>query len=244
MTDRRSNRQISVIGSVLLALAASAALLVSRTEARQGQPRQYSLESTAGLRLQNLTAQPATLQGKKGLQVTSSGVEEVAAIEGLEFDNGLIEAELAGAPGPGAGEAARGFVGIAFRVQQDMRTFDAFYLRPTNGRADDQERRNHATQYISHPDWTWSRLRKESPSKYESYVDLMPNVWTKIKIDVQGARARLYVHDQEQPTLVVNDVKTGAQGKGAVGLWVGAGTVAHFRNLKVQPSAQKGSMVH
>ena len=89
-------------------------------------------------------------------------------------------------------------------------------------------------QYISHPDWPWFRLRKENPSKYESYVDLQPGVWTRIKIDVRGARARLYVHDQEQPALIVNDLKTGAQGKGAVGLFVGSGTVAHFRNLKVQ----------
>jgi hypothetical protein len=42
---------------------------------------------------------------------------------------------------------ARGFAGIAFRVQPDLRTYDAFYLRPTNGRADDQVRRNHAAQY-------------------------------------------------------------------------------------------------
>ena len=67
------------------------------------------------------------------------------------------------------------------------------------------------------------------------YVDLLPGVWTKIKIDVRGDRARLYVHGQEQPTLIVNDVKSGAQGKGAVALWLGPGTVAHFRNLTVQP---------
>ena len=117
-----------------------------RPEARQNQVKPYPLESAAGVNLRNLTATPATLQGKKGLQVTSSGVEEVATIEGLDFDNGIIEAEIAGAPGPGAGEGARGFVGIAFRVQNELRTFDAFYLRPTNGRADDQERRNHAVQ--------------------------------------------------------------------------------------------------
>jgi len=138
-------------------------------------------------------------------------------------------------PAPGAPEGARGFVGIAFRVQDDLRTYDAFYLRPTNGRADDQERRNHAVQYISHPDWPWFRLRKENPSKYEAYVDLVANSWTKVKIEVRGDRARLYVHGQEQPTLIVNDVKTGAQGKGAVALWLDRGTVAHFRNLSVQP---------
>jgi hypothetical protein len=160
-------------------------------------------------------------------------LEQLASIEGLDLSNGVIEAEIAGVPAPGAQEGARGFVGVAFRLQKDMRTYDAFYLRPTNGRAEDQERRNHSAQYISHPQWPWFRLRKETPSKYEAYVDLVPGVWTKIKIEVRGERARLYVHDQEQPTLIVNDVKSGVQGKGAVALWVGPGTIAHFRNLTV-----------
>lgn len=80
-----------------------------------------------------------------------------------------------------------------------------------------------------------ARLRKETPFRYESYVDLVPNAWTKVRIDVAGTRARLYVHDQEQPVLIVNDVKTGEHGKGGVGLWVGAGTVAQFRALRIQP---------
>jgi hypothetical protein len=136
---------------------------------------------------------------------------------------------------PGAAADARGFVGIAFRVQDDLETYDAFYLRPANGRADDQERRNHAAQYISLPQWPWSRLRQETPSKYEAYVDLVPGAWTKIKIDVRGEQARLYVHGNEQPTLIVNDVKSGATGHGGVALWLEPGTVAYFRNLIVTP---------
>lgn len=233
----------------LLVLTAGAALLLPAPSA--GQAKRYALESASGLRLHNVTAEPATLDGKKGVRVTMSEdamrrvqsmtpeeqarFEQLAMIEGLEFANGVIEAEIAGVPAAGAGEGARGFVGIAFRLQNDMQSYDAFYLRPTNGRVEDQERRNHAVQYISHPDWPWFRLRRETPSKYESYVDLRPGVWTKIKIEVRGDRARLYVHDQEQPTLIVNDVKSGASGKGSVALWLGPGTVAHFRNLVVSP---------
>ena len=54
-----------------------------------------------------------------------------------------------------------------------------------------------------------------------------------MKIEVRGEQARLYVHDQPQPTLIVNDLKSGAQGSGAIALWVGPGTIAHFRNLAV-----------
>jgi hypothetical protein len=231
----------------LVVLTASAALTLSATSAAQ--TRRYPLESASGLRLHNVTAVPAVLDGKNGLRLTISDeamrrvqsmtpeeqalFEQLASIEGLEFANGAIEVEIAGEPAPGAGGGARGFVGIAFRLQNDMQTYDAFYLRPTNGRAEDQERRNHAVQYISHPEWPWFRLRRETPSKYESYVDLMPGVWTKVRIEVRGDRARLYVHGQEQPTLIVNDVKSGASGRGSIALWLGPGTVAHFRNLTV-----------
>jgi hypothetical protein len=229
--------------SAVIVLAGIVSAVISDVGAAQG--KRYALESTQGLRLHNVVAKSATLQGKRGVQVAvapsavgQAETELLASIDGLEFSNGVIEAELAGAPAPGAGEGARGFVGIAFRLQQDNKTYDAFYLRPTNGRADDQERRNHATQYISHPDWPWFRLRRETPSRYESYVDLAPDTWTKIRIEVNGAQARLYVHDQPQPALIVNDVKSGANAKGAIALWIGPGTVAHFRNLTVREASK------
>ena len=120
-------------------------------------------------------------------------------------------------------------------MQPDLTTYDALYLRPTNGRADDQVRRNHSVQYVSHPDWPWYRLRKEFPERYESYVDLEPGRWTRIRIVVQGTSARLYVHGQSQPSLIVNDVKTGAAGSGAIALWINPGTIAHFRDLRITP---------
>lgn len=205
------------------------------------QPARYPLESAAGLRPHNVVAEPATLQGKKGIRVLASqesvppgtNVETLLIINDLEFGDGVIEAEIAGDVRAGAPEGARGFVGIAFRVQNDLRTYDAFYLRPTNGRAEDQVRRNHSAQYVSHPDWPWFRLRKEFPEKYESYVDIVPGTWTKVRIEVSGDKARLYVHDMKQPTLIINDIKSGANAKGAVALWIDQGTVAHFRNLVV-----------
>jgi hypothetical protein len=226
--------RVTIVGVAVLLVAGRAS----------PQVKEYPLQSVDGLTLHNVVAVPATLQGKSGLRVTMSDaarreqrqLEQLARISGIEFSNGVIEVELAGAPAPDAPEGARGFVGIAFRLQPDNQTYDAFYLRPTNGRADDQERRNHAAQYISHPAWTWSRLRKETPSKYESYVDLEPGVWTKVKIEVRGSVARLFVHDNQQPTLIVNDVKTGANGKGAIALWLDAGTVAHFRDLRITPA--------
>src|SRR5213080_405106 len=172
------------------------------------QAKRYPLESVDNLRLHNVIAEPATFQGKRGLRITATpeaAREEgeppmLAWIEGLDFSNGIIDAEVAGAPASG------GFVGISFRLQIDNKTegkatYDVFYLRPTNGRAEDQERRNHATQYISYPDWTWSRLRQETPSKYESYVDLEADRWTKIRIEVRGERARSRCGSEQERSL-------------------------------------------
>jgi hypothetical protein len=226
------------------------AVLVLFSGAASAQEKQMALETPAGLRLHNVSAEGVTHEGRKGLRVINSKeavaqnarmtpeqqalFETLAIVEGTDFSNGVIEAEIAGVPAADAGPAARGFVGIAFRVK-DPQNYDAFYLRPTNGRAEDQERRNHSAQYINHPAWPWFRLRKETPERYESYVDLVPGAWTKVKIEVRGDKARLWVHDQAQPTLIVNDVKSGAAGRGAVALWIGPGTVAHFRNLSVKP---------
>jgi hypothetical protein len=221
------------------AVVVSLGLALSLPGGLGAQQRSYALESAEGLKLHNVEAAPATLAGKKGLRLTlgpsaaGQDVDQLAILDGPAFGNGVIEAEIAGEPGPGAAGGARGFVGIAFRVQADLKTYDAFYLRPTNGRADDQERRNHATQYISHPDWPWDRLRKETPSRYESYVDIVPAAWTKLRIEVRGDKARLFVNGAEQPTLIVNDVKSGPAAKGAVALWLGPGTVAHFRSLTI-----------
>ena len=214
----------------------------------------FPLDSAQSLEAHNADLKAATLEGRKGVEMTISKaaairmerarpagkkageagrIDVLALVEGVEFANGVIELELAGQPAPGAQGGARGFAGVAFRVQDDKRTYDAFYLRPTNGRADDQERRNHTIQYIAHPEYPWFRLREETPSKYETYADIAPGEWIAVKIEVAGDKARLYVNGAEQPTLLVNDLKSGADGSGRVALWIEGSTVAHFRNLRI-----------
>jgi len=153
-------------------------------------------------------------------------------LSGTEFKNGAIEVEITGEPGPNADAQARGFVGLAFRAASNGSHYECFYLRPTNGRADDQVRRNHSVQYISYPDFPWQRLRKEFPEKYESYCDLVAGEWTNVRIEARGTTGLLYVNGASQPTLVVNDLKLG-ETNGGIGLWIGPGTVAHFADLRV-----------
>jgi hypothetical protein len=186
------------------------------------------------LELHDVKAEAANYNGKPAVRVDAlpdaANGASYAILKGSHFHNGTIEVELAGKPGANAGPGARGFVGIAFRVQGNR--FEYIYLRPTNGRVDDQIRRNHTTRYAAHPEFDFDRLRKESPEKYESYVDLEPGVWTKYRIVIDGTKARLFVHGAAQPCLIVNDMKFG-DSEGAVALFVGPGTEGYFANLKI-----------
>ena len=65
-------------------------------------------------------------------------------------------------------------------------------------------------------------------------MDLVPSEWNKVRIEVRGDKARLYVNGATQPTLIVNDLKHGVS-RGKLALWIDPGSVAHFANLRVTP---------
>jgi hypothetical protein len=207
----------------------------------------FPLASGKGLQPHNVTVDRVSYQGRNAVRVMSlpsadavydaqkSGTGGgIVLLEGSSFHDGTIEVDVAGMPQANAPALARGFVGIAFRVPPGASRYDYVYIRPTNGRASDQERRNHSTQYASFPDNEWLKLRAESPGKYESYTDLIPGAWTHLKIEVAGVKMRLYVNGASQPTLLVNDLKLG-DCSGAVALWIGVGTEAYFANLRLKP---------
>src|SRR5579862_2336829 len=94
---------------------------------------------------------------------------DVAVLPNSDFGNGTIDFDVAGEL-DNAGAASRSFVGIAFRGTEDMKRYENFYLRLTNGRSENQER-NHAVQYCSVPTYTWDLLRQKRPFRYEAYTD-------------------------------------------------------------------------
>ena len=207
--------------------------------------RTYVLKSAEGLELRNLTAEGVPYNGRRAVKLLETPApapaaagapdrDAIAILPDLQFENGVIEVELAGRPRAQASDTARGFVGIAFRVSDDASRYECFYIRPTNGRANDQLRRNRSTQYFSHPEYPWHRLRREHPGVYESYVDLVPGAWTKLRVEVSGTTARLYVNGAMQPSLIVNDLKLGVQ-SGRIALWVGDQTEAYFSKVVVRP---------
>jgi hypothetical protein len=147
----------------------------------------------------------------------------------------VIELDVSGAPRADADPTSRGFVGIALRVEDrdSIARFECFYIRPTNGRSDDQLLRNHSVQYQQSPDFSWKKLRADSPGVYESYADLEPGVWTHLKVEVSGTKAKFYVNGASQPSLIVNDLK-GGDTRGAIALWSYTSSESYFSNLSVR----------
>ncbi|HEU0125582.1 hypothetical protein [Flavobacterium sp.] len=151
----------------------------------------------------------------------------------FDFQNGVIEIDVLSKFLTDAPNWARGFIGVAFRINKDNSKFESIYIRPDNGRSTDQIRRNHSIQYYAYPNYKFDRLRKEEPEKYESYSDMQMNSWITMKIIVEGQKAELYLNGSSQPSIIVTDMKHGANGKGSIGFWVGPGTEGYFKNLKV-----------
>jgi len=197
------------------------------------------LDALERLDLGSLKADAVIYRGRRAVRITNPQAhdsdygEGLAIVQGVSFRDGTIEVTLSGDTAPNAPPEFRGFVGIAFRVI-DRTHFELIYIRPKNGRSEDQLQRNHSTQYMSMPGFPWDKLRAETPGKYESYVDLVPGQWTNLKIEVKGKTARLYVNGADQPALIVNDLKQPVS-KGSVALWVGNGTIANFARLRIEP---------
>jgi hypothetical protein len=197
--------------------------------------QRISLADLSRLELRATQAAVTPYHGRQALRLIEDPAHPgqlLAIVHSRPFHDGTIDIDLAGARSATAVESDRGFIGIAFRMQSDRAHYECIYIRPTNGRARDQLRRNHSTQYESLPDWSWSRLRKESPGVYESYADMAEGEWIHMKIVVHGTRAALYLGGAAQPCLLVNDLKLG-DAQGTIALWGGSGTVAYFANLNI-----------
>jgi hypothetical protein len=187
----------------------------------------------------NVSLSIEKLMGKDVVRVIKdSSVKEVdeptfVKVKGIDFKNGTIEVKVLSRLLKDAPDFARGFIGIAFRINDSNTKYESIYIRPINARVDDQVRRNHSIQYYSYPDYKFDRLRKESSEKYESYSDMEMNKWITIRIEVKDKQAKLFLNNNKQPSLIVDDLKHGADLSGAVGLWVEVGTEGYFSDLKI-----------
>ena len=223
---RRSTTAAAVCLLLSFGALAAAAQQISLSDLAKGRTK-----SSTALVTSHLGSPSLTLRPKHPSDPGYAAGGPLLFVDNTRFHNGTIDVDVSGMPAPGAPQDARGFIGIAFRIQSGSR-FEIIYLRPTNSHADDQLRKNHTTQYSAEPSWPWDRLRKESPGVYESWTDIEPGQWTHMKIEVHGTNAALYVNHAYNPCLVVHDLKLGDL-EGGVGLWMGDDTEGYFKNLRI-----------
>lgn len=150
------------------------------------------------------------------------------------LQDATVEVDLCARLLSDAPDYARGFIGLAYRVQADLSAYESLYLRPTNGRlhAPPTPRDARAIQYYAFPEFPFNVLRETEPRRYEARADIALDRWTGFRIVFEGRNFAAYADDQQ--------ILTG-QGKiaprpGHIGLWVDIGTEGYFANLTITPA--------
>jgi hypothetical protein len=183
----------------VLAVTALAATSASAQTAATAQT--FPLRDPAGLIMRGAKAAPVTYLGREAvrLDVDADAGPGIALLPGTDFQDGVIEADLALRIPKPPGYRFPGFVGIVFRARPDAAHYDVFYLRPGNSDATDQIQRSHAAQYAAEPGFHWYPLRRAWPSLYESSAEIAFETWTKVRIEVAGRAARLFLNGSSRP---------------------------------------------
>jgi hypothetical protein len=216
----------------------------------QAGARQWRLRSPEGLQPNLVTLGAAVFRDREALAVELTEPAQAAlrtpgaagngpsfAMPDMAFANGTIEVDLAARINGRGQPDVRGFVGLAFHIADDLGTFEAVYLRMTNGSrnvpAPPPPRNAFAIQYISFPDRYWRALRQEHPGRYEQPAPVAIETWHRLRLDIGGSRLQAFVDGE--PVLTVTDLRFPGR-PGRIGLWVDDGTTGHFSDLRVLPA--------
>jgi hypothetical protein len=210
----------------------TAALLAAIANPLCGQrvvePELGRVSDGAAWQVVNRTASVLRDDGTTVVRLSEAPGSGFARLENVEFDEGEIEVALRG-----KNVVQRSFLGVAFHGLNGQ-TWDAVYFRPFNFRSDDPVRRSHGVQYISHPAYTWNRLRTQFPGAYEQPVPaaLDPDDWFRARVVVRHDTVSVFVNDAAEPSLVVKLLNN--RSGGWVGLWVGSGSGGDFARLRIR----------
>src|SRR5437867_3184497 len=217
-----------LVSAVFAAVGLFTASSVSGQQ-RTLEPDLAKLADGKGLEVFHRTASSFSDGARTGLRLSESPGDGVAYLQGIELSNGTIEFDVRGKD-----VQQQSFVGVAFHGV-DGTTYDAIYFRPFNFRAVDPARRIHAVQYISHPTYTWQKLRTEQLGKFEQAVNPVPdpNAWFHVRVVVASPRVSVFVGDAKEPSLVVDQLSDRKQG--LIGLWVGNNSGGDFANFRIIP---------
>lgn len=138
-------------------------------------------------------------------------------ITDAEFENGIIEFDL-------AVNGKRSYPGIYFRVQS-QEDYEHFYVRPhRSGLYPDALQYCPTTNGIG----SWQLFNGNG---YTSATEKFPmNEWFHVRIEVLGTRAKVFIGDNNQPSLEIFELYHG-NSKGSISLNCPANGSAFFSNL-------------
>jgi hypothetical protein len=196
--------------------------------------------------LVDVVATQAVFLGRQALALELTPEEQARQLAGAggnrptfalvpgEFQDGVIEVDVAAELNGKGGRESRGFVGVVFHLAEDER-FEAVYLRVLNGTLNDpmppSPRDERAIQYILHPQRHFDVLRTIAAGRYERPAPVAVGRWHRLRLEIRGSTLTAMVDGETVLTLDDLDLLR----PGAVGLWVGDGTSAYFANLTLSP---------
>ncbi len=188
------------------------------------------LHEQGKLKYVNRSTKVETIVNKSYIKLSDQQGEGLVWLPISSFKNGEIELEM-----QGKDVFQRSFIGIAFHGLNDT-TYDAVYCRPFNFYAKDSIRRIHAIQYVSHPNYTWKKLREEKNGQFEKEISNAPdpNSWFTMKIKVEDNLVIAYINNALNPSLIVNKLNERTNGK--IGIFVGDNSDGNFSSIKVKNS--------
>jgi hypothetical protein len=93
--------------------------------------------------------------------------------------------------------------------------------------------KNRAIQYISLPEFTWRKLREQSPGKYEHSIEPAPdpNSWVHVRIVIKDSTVTTYINYSKEPSLVVEKITS--LNTGSIGFYVADTSGGDFANIKI-----------
>ncbi|MBC5764260.1 hypothetical protein [Ramlibacter albus] len=143
-----------------------------------------------------------------------------AAVKDFELRDGVIEADV-------HTSARRGFFGFQFRMDTKGDNGEWVYLRQHKSGLPD------AMQYtpVLGSGLNWQLY---SGPGFIGPVDIPLDTWFRMRLEVSGAQARLFVKEMDKPVLVMPDLKSGRE-RGEVGLAVLTGATC-FANVEIRPT--------
>ena len=187
-----------------------------------------TLHSKNRLQAVNRIISTITQRDSAFLHVAESKGEGIVWLPFKNLKNGSIEIVMRGQD-----VLQRSFIGIVFHGLNDS-TYDAVYCRPFNFLAKDSVRRIHAIQYISHPVFTWKKLREQRNAVFEKEIlnPPDPNEWFTMRIDIDNMTIKAFINNSETASLVVE--KLTARVIGRLGVFVGDSSGGDFKRVKIK----------